>query len=84
MSYNVIRLFASIVFIHFLFPNAAFGASLSIAQTENSSPNTSPVQQKSRLIDLWQPGDPGQRMNIRGRVMSIDGTPLGGITILIR
>jgi protocatechuate 3,4-dioxygenase beta subunit len=39
---------------------------------------------KSRLVDLWKPGDAGERMNIRGRVTSLDGTPLAGIQIDIR
>lgn len=39
---------------------------------------------KPRLLDFWRPGDSGQRMNIRGRVTSIDGTPLAGIPISIR
>ena len=39
---------------------------------------------KMKLIDLWRPGDAGQRMNIRGRVTSLDGTPLAGIEISIR
>ena len=39
---------------------------------------------KPRLVDFWRPGDPGQRMNIRGRVTSIDGTPLADIPISIR
>lgn len=46
-----------------------------------SSPENSA---KPRLIDFWRPGDTGQRMNIRGRVTSIDGTPLAGIPISIR
>jgi len=41
-------------------------------------------EKKSRLVDLWQPGDAGQRMNIRGRVTTIDGTPVAGIPISIR
>jgi protocatechuate 3,4-dioxygenase beta subunit len=39
---------------------------------------------KARLTDLWKPGDTGDRMNIRGRVTSLDGTPLAGIAIEIR
>lgn len=39
---------------------------------------------KPRLVDFWQPGDSGQRMNIRGRVTSLDGTPLAGIPISLR
>ena len=40
--------------------------------------------QKTRLVDFWRPGDAGERMNIRGRVTSLDGTPLPGIQISIR
>ncbi len=39
---------------------------------------------KPKLVDFWRPGDAGQRMNIRGRVTSLDGTPLAGIPISIR
>lgn len=50
----------------------------------NSDSVNSGADKKSKLIDLWQPGDSGQRMNIRGRVTSLDGTPLPGISIEIR
>jgi protocatechuate 3,4-dioxygenase beta subunit len=46
------------------------------AQTDTST--------KPKLTNLWQPGDAGERMNIRGRVTSIDGTPLSNISISIR
>ena len=36
------------------------------------------------LVSLWQPGDPGERMVIRGRVTGIDGNPLPGVSIFIR
>jgi len=49
-----------------------------------SSDSPSSTDKKPKLIDLWQPGDSGQRMNIRGRVISVDGTPLSGINIEIR
>lgn len=39
---------------------------------------------KPKLVDFWQPGDPGQRMNIRGRVTSLSGAPVPGATIYIR
>lgn len=35
-------------------------------------------------VDFWQPGDPGQRMDIRGQVTSLDGTPIAGASIHIR
>ncbi len=61
--------------------NAVIASDLIFAQADTSTPG---AEKKSKLIDLWQPGDPGQRMNIRGRVTSIDGTPLGGIQISLR
>jgi protocatechuate 3,4-dioxygenase beta subunit len=61
--------------------NPVNAASSLVAQAETPAPATA---KKARLIDLWQPGDSGERMNIRGRVTSIDGTPLGGINISIR
>ena len=39
---------------------------------------------KAQLVDFWQAGDYGQRMNIRGRVTGLDGTPLPGVQISIR
>jgi len=55
---------------------------LVLAQAESGS--ASGAETKRRLVDFWQPGDTGQRMNIRGRVTSIDGTPLAGIPIRVR
>ncbi len=69
--------------VNVLLSTAVFGTGLSIAQSE-TSPSTGSSGKKSRLIDLWQPGDPGQRMNIRGRVTSIDGTPVAGAMISLR
>ena len=40
--------------------------------------------EKPKLVELWQPGDPGERMNIRGRVTTVDGTPVAGAQIHIR
>ena len=37
-----------------------------------------------KVVNLWQPGDPGERMVVRGRVTSLDGTPLQGVSIFIR
>ncbi len=51
--------------------------------SEQLAANTAP-QQKAKLTDLWQPGDNGQRMNIRGRVTSVDGTPVANVAIDIR
>jgi len=39
---------------------------------------------KPKLVDLWQPGDSGQRMRIRGRVTSFDGRPIPNVVIGFR
>ena len=54
------------------------------AMDANSATTSSAAKKKMKLVDLWQPGDAGERMNIRGRVTSLDGTPLPGIAIEIR
>ena len=78
-----IRFVAWVAVVHLLISTTAFGGNLIIAQSE-TSPSTSSSEKKPKLVSLWQPGDPGQRMNIRGRVTSIDGTPVAGASIFIR
>ncbi len=39
---------------------------------------------KPKLVDLWSPGDGGQRMRIRGRVTTPDGSPIANVAIAIR
>ena len=58
-----------------------FTAGSVLANADNPTADT---KQKTKLIDLWKPGDAGERMNIRGRVTSLDGTPLAGIQVEIR
>jgi len=74
---------AWVAVVNMLVYTTAFGANLVIAQAQTSPPS-SPSDKKSKLVSLWQPGDPGQRMNIRGRVTSIDGTPVKGASIFVR
>ncbi len=64
-----------------LIVNLVFAFETVVANSESPS---SAADTKSKLVDLWQPGDSGQRMNIRGRITSIDGSPLAGIKIEIR
>lgn len=39
---------------------------------------------KPKMVDLWQAGDSGQRMRIRGRVTSIEGGPIPNVVIGFR
>ena len=41
-------------------------------------------QDKPKMLELWSPGDSGQRMRIRGRVTSTDGLPLPKVKIRFR
>ena len=59
---------------------AVFASDLVVAGVTPTEDNSA---KKAKLIDLWQPGDTGQRMNIRGRVTGPDGSPLAGIEISI-
>lgn len=68
------------VIANLLIFSLTFGSSKALAQSGTSS-NT---DKKAKLVNLWQPGDAGERMNIRGRVTSIDGTPLSNVAISIR
>ncbi len=77
-----IALAASIATAGLLQFNPVLASGLILAQAEPGTGDS--VQEKSKLVDMWRPGDPGQRMNIRGRVTSIDGTPLAGIPIRVR
>lgn len=45
---------------------------------------TAAIGDSGKVVNLWQPGDPGERMVIRGRVTSLDGRPLQGVSIFIR
>ena len=46
--------------------------------------NAQSESNKRQMVDLWSPGDSGQRMRIRGRVTSLDGTPVPNVVIGIR
>ena len=63
---------------------AAMAFSLVVAQSAATPSSEITADGKSKLVELWQPGDSGERMNIRGRVTTIDGTPLAGVRIFIR
>ena len=56
-----------------------FFVPLAQAQTAESS-----ASDQIKPINLWQPGDPGQRLYIDGRVTDQQGLPLANVTIHIR
>ena len=66
------------------FNPGAFAAGMMLAQAASTPASGDSNSDKAKLVDLWLPGDPGQRMNIRGRVTALDGTPVAGASIFIR
>ena len=73
---SVAQLCRTIFFIPVLFVLAmAVSPSAVLAQS---------ATQQSEMMELWRPGEPGQRMRIQGRVTSIDGTPLSDVTVRVR
>lgn len=56
--------------------------SSSVTAQDKQEPESSP--DKPQMVELWSSGDSGQRMRIRGRVTSEDGSPLANVTIRVR
>ena len=54
------------------------------AQDQTSSQQGQDDTAKPKMLELWKPGDSGQRMRIRGRVTSVDGTPVPNVSIRFR
>ena len=71
----------TLAFAGLLTQTTVFAADLVVAGVTTTTADSAT---KAKLVDLWQPGDSGQRMNIRGRVTGADGAPLAGIEIAIR
>lgn len=71
-------LFAALI----LLPRLAIGAvGVELAQSDSPAAGSGG---KPKMVNLWRPGDPGQRMNIRGRVTAADGEPLAAATLFVR
>ena len=49
-----------------------------------SATEAQPADGKAKMVDFWSPGDSGQRMRIRGRVTTLDGTPVPNLEIYFR
>lgn len=69
-----------------MFRSASGFAALLVLAALSLSPQVyaADATDKPGLVNLWQPGDPGQRLNIRGRITTLDGTPVAGASIYIR
>lgn len=58
------------------------GSSEAHAQTESGTAREAGSPQST--AQLWQPGDPGQKLFIRGRVTDSGGAPLAGVVVSLR
>ena len=58
--------------------------SLMLAPLDASATETQAANGKAKMVDFWSPGDSGQRMRIRGRVTTLDGTPVPNLEIFFR
>ena len=54
------------------------------AKDDSEQSGTQNSQNQSQMLELWKPGDTGQRMRIRGRVTDADGSPLPNVKIRFR
>ncbi len=72
---------ATLIAALILLPRLATGFELAQAETPAADDNSGA---KPKMVNLWRPGDPGQRMNIRGLVTAADGAPLGAATLFVR
>jgi protocatechuate 3,4-dioxygenase beta subunit len=55
-----------------------------LASMPATAADAEPASGKPKMVDFWSPGDRGQRMRIRGRVTSIDGSPVPNARIFFR
>ena len=62
----------------------AFGLFCFAASSLAAESGAAQQSEESKGLDLWQPGDPGERLHISGQVFSSDGEPLEGAVIYIR
>lgn len=76
------------VWLVLLLLGSLFLPSLAAAQENQDSntnqSNTQTEQGKPAMMELWSPGDKGQRMRIRGRVIGEDGKPIPNVKIRFR
>ena len=56
-------------------------ATVAIAQDDTEKQDN---PEKAKMLELWSQGDNGQRMRIRGRVASVDGSPIPNVKIRFR
>ena len=71
----------ALTWIALLFLTYLYLPTLATAQDSQEPANE---QGKPKIMELWTPGDKGQRMRIRGRVTSTDGKPLPNVKIRFR
>jgi protocatechuate 3,4-dioxygenase beta subunit len=59
------------------------GAQSGSAPTRSTHPGPEYQDETPSTAHLWEDGDPGQRLHLRGRVISTSGAPLAGAEIVL-
>lgn len=57
---------------------------MSIALVTSMTSLRAQSEATKNTLNLWQPGDPGQPLHVRGRVVTTDGSPVAGAEVYIR
>lgn len=74
-------MFKASIWFALLFLACLIIPALGIAQ---DSQKPADQQDTPKMLELWSPGDKGQRMRIRGRVTGTDGKPIPNATIRLK
>ena len=61
----------------------AIGLTFSTLPSLATEEQLAPAFDEPQSVNLWRPGDPGQRLHIHGQVLSITGEPIVGAVINI-
>lgn len=54
------------------------------ATAASGSPDATRAVTRTSSVVLWQPGDPGEKLFLKGRVMDTSGRPLSGAAVALR
>lgn len=77
--HEMTRLVLAAAFLALAVPTGSRAATEPPAATDPAGGSGTPAS-----VVLWQPGDPGERLFLRGRVVDPSGHPLAGATVALR
>ena len=78
---SVIRMLVGVSWL--VFATSVLAAQTQLDPTRATGEGPEYRQIAPETVDLWRPGDPGQRLHMLGRVTSTDGRPIAGAELII-